>query len=250
MRSKKVQDYPLWVQYLVPWYREFLYLTGLRRRFSLSQRVVNQKLYLGVEYVYGAEVEGEIAEFGTMTGATAQAMAAAMATFGRYAKTSKKLLLFDSFAGLPTVDSPIDSTSAHVLSGAWEAGTCHGVTPKELKNMCARYIPSSHIRIYAGWFKDTLHKLPPATKLALLHIDSDLYQSAYEVLDYVFTYRLVAEGAALFFDDWNCNRASPDRGERKAWAQIVEKFGIEYSDGGEYGWSARKFIVHTYKAVE
>lgn len=248
-KAKKIQDYPPFIQKLIPWYREFLYLIGRREKTSSSQRAVNQKLHFGVEYVYGAEVEGDIAEFGTMTGLTAQAMAHAMSMFDPKSKTGKKLLLFDSFAGLPEVQSNIDKDSWHVRSGAWEPGTCHGVTPQELRRMCAKWLPNGSITIYPGWFKDTLQGLPADTHLAILHIDSDLYESARDVLEYTFSHGFIQEGTAIFFDDWNCNRCSPERGEQKAWQEAVKKFSITFTDCGEYAWSARKFIVHSYRSI-
>lgn len=244
--TKKVRDYPWIIQKLIPWYREILYVTGRRSRSTASQRAVNEKLYFGVEYVYGAEVEGDIAEFGTMTGFTAQAIAHAIGVFGAHASAKKNLLLFDSFSGLPEVASEVDKNSLHVQSGTWEAGTCYGVTEEELWKMCRKWLPAHALHIYSGLFKETLLSLSKDTKLAMLHIDSDLYESARDVLEYVFSHGFVQEGCVIFFDDWNCNRSSPDRGEQKAWAETVQKFSISATDCGEYAWSARKFIIHSY----
>ena len=78
----------------------------------------------------------------------------------------------------------------------------------------------------------------------MLHLDCDLYSSTYEVLDYLLAHGHVADGALLFFDDWNCNRASPRFGQRKAWAEIVNKYALEHSDAGEYAMLGHKFFVH------
>jgi len=90
--------------------------------------------------------------------------------------------------------------------------------------------------------------VPDRTRFALIHVDCDLYQSTLDVLVHVFSRGMVSEGAALFFDDWNCNRASRVLGEQRAWAEVVERFRIEYSDSGEYGITGRKFLVHAYRA--
>jgi hypothetical protein len=58
---------------------------------------------------------------------------------------------------------------------------------------------------------------------------------------------MVSPGAVIHFDDWDCNRADPGLGERRAWSEAVSKFGIEYSDCGQYGWGSRKVIVHSYR---
>ena len=104
------------------------------------------------------------------------------------------------------------------------------------------------MRIYEGWFSKTISKFPAGTRLGLLHVDCDLYESAKDVLDYVFSRQMVAEGAINLFDDWNCNRAEPGCGERRAWSEAVARFSVDYSPGGPYGWGGTKFIVHSYKA--
>jgi len=82
----------------------------------------------------------------------------------------------------------------------------------------------------------------------MLHIDCDLYQSTMDVLQHVFRSRMVAEGAIILFDDWNCDRACPSRGERKAWSEICSQYLVQASDLGSYGWAGQKFIVHQYRA--
>ena len=38
----------------------------------------------------------------------------------------------------------------------------------------------------------------------------------------------------------------PDFGERRAWKEVVEKYKIQYSDQGPYGFASHRFIVHAY----
>jgi hypothetical protein len=201
---------------------------------------------LAVHYVYDAGVEGDIAEFGTMTGLTAVEMARTIAAYKQPRWVERTLHLFDSFEGLPESQATADVESPHVKTGAWSAGTCRGLTADELLARCAKHLPQDRIAVHAGWFKDTMAQLPRETKLGLLHIDSDLYQSAWDVLHHAFSERLIAEGAIILFDDYDCNRASPLYGERRAWEEIVKTFRVEYSDGGAYGSVARKFLVHSY----
>lgn len=208
---------------------------------------VIRKLYLGVHYICGGGVEGDVAEFGTMTGLTATVLAQGLGDLDHYRDAKRSIHLFDSFEGFPTIDSPVDQASPQVRSGGWKPGGCRGVSKVQLMNLCCQKLPAGRIRIYDGWFKDTMEQLAPDTKLALLHVDCDLYSSTMDVLEYVFAHGMVSEGAAVLFDDYNCNRASPACGERKAWSECIEKFHIECSDGGEYGWAGRKFYVHGYR---
>ncbi len=215
---------------------------------ELNAEKVVENLALAVQYVYEGDVAGDVAEFGTCGGVTAQALAAAMKCHGRHDWAPKRTLhLFDSFSGLPQAGE-VDQSSPHVQKGWWKAGSCScPIGAAALKVAVCQYLPHDQVQIHAGWFKDTLPKLPKEQRFSLLHIDCDLYQSAKDVLDYVFGNAMISPGAMLVFDDWNCNRASPVCGERLAWSQTVKKFAVWYDDLGCVGWSARSFIVHDYR---
>ncbi|MEG4272831.1 MULTISPECIES: TylF/MycF/NovP-related O-methyltransferase, partial [unclassified Microcoleus] len=218
---------------------------------NLSQIEKYKALALGVEYVAGTDVEGDIAEFGTMFGNTAKFLAFALSrNDSNYNITLKlsqmKLHLFDSFQGLPYSEAQPDQDSPHVKTGVWGPGTCKGSSQEQVLKICKQYLPESRIRIYEGWFKDTLSQIPTQTKFSMIHIDSDLYQSAIEVLDACFGRKFVQEGTVIFFDDWNCNRASPKFGERRAWQEIQEKYAVKFSNWGIYSTGGYRIIVHCY----
>lgn len=212
-----------------------------RAEYGILER--RKDLSLGVRYVVIEGVEGDIAEFGTLNGASAAIIALAMGQLDGY--EAKQLHLFDSFSGFPRAESDVDLETPHVKSGLWREGRCSG-SKEELMKRIAKSLPQGLIAIYDGWFKDTLSQIPPGTKFAMVHIDCDLYQSASEVLDHCFANGLVSEGAVIFFDDWYCNRARPDLGEQRAWAETLEKFSVNCSDYGNYSWAGKKFIVHSY----
>jgi uncharacterized glyoxalase superfamily protein PhnB len=218
---------------------------------SLSQIETYKALALGVEYLAGTDVEGDIAEFGTMSGNTAQFLSFALSGIGnnhniKYKLSQTKLYLFDSFEGLPSSEASADRDSPHVKKGVWSPGTCKGISKEQLLEMCKKHIPESQISIYAGWFKETLPQLPDDTKFGMIHLDSDLYQSAIDVLDTCFSRGFIQEGTVIFFDDWNCNKASPKYGERRAWLEMQEKYAVDFSDWGSYGAVSHKIIVHSY----
>lgn len=221
--------------------------------YGFHEPQTDESLALGVKYAYRCEVEGDIAEFGTMSGTTAATIAKTMAEVqdgpGGGAYPPKKLHLFDSFKGLPKPESPVDKESPHVRSGVWQEGTCFVLSQDDLRGVCSKFLDEDRIVIHEGWFRDTLPKLEPGAKFSMLHIDCDLYESTVDVLDYCFSGALPQEGAAVFFDDWDDNRASPRFGERKAWSEAVEKFSIVCSEGREYGVAGKKFIVHSYKGM-
>ena len=232
------------------WLRRVLIVAkSSARRETYSEKDIRARLSMGIEYIRWAEVTGDVAEFGTMSGRTASIMSMALSKFDTEARKSRKIHLFDSFEGLPQAQSAVDMDSPYVKSGVWGVGTCIGITKDELRSMCGRFLSRERIVIYEGWFKDTLPRILDDVKFAMVHIDCDMYQSTIEVLTYLFKNRHISEGSALFFDDYSCNKASPEFGERRAWEEAVNNFSVVFSDCGEYGWSGRKFIVHNYKGM-
>jgi O-methyltransferase len=228
---------------------------GISDPFLFHREAAIGALSEGVAALYGFDIDGIIAEFGTMTGATAKGLARAIESCDNYLSHAvnmynlppRQLYLFDSFVGLPESDAGgIDAKSPHVLKEVWSAGTCRGITAEQLAKEIGIHLPEERFKIFAGWFSDTVPQISPDLRFALLHIDSDLYSSAMDILDSLFARRLIARGALVYFDDWNCNRADGAFGERRAWRECVEKYSIDYSDEGSYGIFAKRFTVHSY----
>ena len=250
--KQKVQKLPPFLRPLAMGLRTAMMPFNVRFRKGIkipveSEIEIKIKLTCGVQYACEADVAGDIAEFGTASGRTASVIASAMARFDKFNNGPKKLHLFDSFQGLPEVESAVDGNSVHVKSSIWGKGVCNELSATELKELCKNHLDEERIVIYSGWFKDTLLIIPDGTKFSMVHVDCDYYQSAKEVLDYLFLNKMIQEGTAMFFDDYNCNRASPEFGERRAWSEAIKDYDVNFTDCGEYGWSCRKFIVHSYK---
>jgi O-methyltransferase len=224
----------------------------------LPAKEIAKTLTLCVQYINSSHVNGDIAEFGTMGGFSARTLAMAMVfdlqrqPLGRHASGEnpfRKLRLFDSFEGLPEITSPIDQVSPHVLTGAWAKGGCKVLAAPELRALIGKVIPPHRFELYEGWFADTVKTLPPETRFAMIHFDGDLYQSTMDALEPLFAGGMISTGAILCFDDWNANRALPTVGERQAWKELVEKFDIEASSGGDYSVGGTRFIIHSYRGI-
>ena len=56
-------------------------------------------------------------------------------------------------------------------------------------------------------------------EVAIANLDCDLYASSVQVLDHLLGRRLLPDGAVLLLDDYNCNRANPRFGMRRAMRQ-------------------------------
>jgi O-methyltransferase len=230
--------------------------SGGRDPFELHSHAAMEALAQGIAAIYGYDVVGDVAEFGTMSGRTAVGLARSIASCDKYLTNAvriyghapRRLALFDSFVGLPEVEKDsVDGSSPHVVDGVWSPGSLRGVSPDELRSMITSHLASDRLEIYPGWFSDTVSTLASERRFALIHIDSDLYQSAIDVLSNLFSRGMVSRGAYIYFDDWNCNRADPRLGERRAWRECIEDYGIEYSDMGTYGIFAQRFVIHSYR---
>lgn len=221
------------------------------KALMVSPEDVARALTLGVMYINTADVKGDVIEFGTMSGYSARIIANAM-MYDLQRQPSypfRKLHLYDSFKGLPDFTSAIDQDSVHVQSGAWSPGGCKVLSLDGLWEVVTEILPAERIDIVPGWFADTVGKLPDTSRFAMIHFDGDLYQSMIDALTPCFERGFVSRGAVLCCDDWNCNQADPAFGERRAWAELVEKFHIEFTFSGCYGETGAKLIVHNYRGM-
>jgi hypothetical protein len=213
-------------------------------------------LRTAVEYVMGTGVYGDVVEFGCYRGRTAVTLAKAMhkgeASY-RFSEVAhgipeRSLWVFDSFRGFPKTSTAVDAASPHIKAGVWYEGAPAGGSPAEIRSMCNAWLTDDRINVVAGWYKDTLSQIPAGHKFALVHVDCDYYESTIQVLDHLFAHDMIADGCTILFDDWYCNRGSPDFGEQKAWSETVEKYRPWITDWGAYGIVGRRFIVHSVAA--
>lgn len=219
-----------------------------------SNKEIYKTLLNSVHYIYGSDVQGDIAEFGTMTGRTAVCLATghremegALSPFPP--RAAKKLWFFDSFEGLQEIKSKVDIESPHVKNKIWTKGGCQGLSSEQFNDLISQISLPNSFKVVEGWFENTVKTLNDE-KFAMVHIDCDLYESTIHVLENFFAKKRITPGCIILFDDWNCNFASNSFGERKAWQEMVEKYKIDYSDCGDYAIASKKLIVHTYKGMD
>jgi len=192
-----------------------------------------------IHFMHFENIPGEIAEFGTGYGTTATFISAAMADASTFRPGPKRTLhLFDSFQGLPEITHPLD------IKAGWRAGAFKDKTSAQLVRMCSEFIREDQIKVYEGWYKDTLASIAKGIKFGMVHIDCDTYESTAQVLTHLFANSHIGNGCAFLFDDWNCGHYSPELGERKAWAEACERFELSFTDCGDYSAFGHKMIVH------
>jgi tetratricopeptide (TPR) repeat protein len=213
-----------------------------------GQRIYREAILRCVEFVAYGGMPGDVLEFGVLGGWTARIFAETM----RDLQFLGKLHLFDSFEGLPPEKHERDRASYDVQRGVWsedmrlparweELGPLHLHVADSLSTVLSR----GRIHVHRGFFADTLAGRLDA-KAAIVHLDCDLYESTIQVLLALHREDVLQDGTVLMFDDWNCNRANPAFGQRRALAEFLAGNESMYSVSPffSYGFNCAAFILH------
>jgi len=150
-----------------------------------------------------SNLEGDVIECGVGEGQTFSMLAYLVGSEGR--EPSRTLWGFDSFKGWPK-PSAYDQSPREPEEGEWKVS--QRVVKKRLKDAQIHELyPDIDIRIVKGFLKNTLpKKFPKDGKIALLHIDTDLYEGYKNSLEYLFP--KVSRGGIICFDEY---REFPER---------------------------------------
>lgn len=121
-----------------------------------------------------------------------------------YQITDRKVLVADSFDGLPEIDRQRETF-------AWQRGDM-AVSLEAVKNNFARYgLLDDQVVFLKGFFSETL-PTAPVRQLSILRADADLYESTMDVLRNL--YSALSVGGYAIFDDYqnlpDCRRAIDD----------------------------------------
>ncbi|SER02770.1 TylF/MycF/NovP-related O-methyltransferase [Actinokineospora terrae] len=219
-----------------------------------ANKVYGDVFRAAFEYVYGSHIPGDVVEFGCYEGFSSLLLADLIGEFDAQtdfytAFFPRRIHVYDSFAGFPKSENPVDSISYEVAdSGYWreaEDASPPG-TEEMLRQEFARRFGDNGWTVVRGMFNDTLASDPLPGEVAIANLDCDLYSSSVEVLDHLLGRRLMPDGAVLLLDDYNCNRANPRFGMRRAMRECFARTDgfYEYSEFLRYGWHGRAFFVH------
>lgn len=207
-----------------------------------------------LEYVSIAGVTGDVLEFGVLAGWSSRIFCESI----RHLMNPADIHLFDSFDGLPDYTSEIDVKSYEIAGrNIWsdkmrfsdhfqkDLGSTIDV---HVRDRLGEIISPNRIHVYRGFYSDSLKK-PLNVKAAIVHIDCDLYQSTVEVLWALHEFKVFQDGCVLMFDDWNCNKASPNYGERRAFQEFLEQQD-QYTSSPffSYGFNGAAFFLHDRNA--
>lgn len=172
-------------------------MIGLKRLDNLQYCIVN---------VLQQGVPGDLIECGVWRGGATIFMRAVLKAYG---DTERIVWVADSFQGLPKPDPKRYPADEGDLHWTWQQ---LAVPLEEVKKNFAKYgLLDDQVRFLAGWFCDTLPDAP-ISRLAVLRIDADMYQSTIEALR--FLYPKVSVGGYVIVDDYGaapgCKRAVDD----------------------------------------
>ncbi len=209
-----------------------------------ARKIYGEAFRLCFEYLHGSKIRGDVLEFGTFRGFSAYLMAQLI----KELQYETHLYLFDSFEGLPEASSPVDKNSYEIaMNKRWKKGNMFpgGKIEVLIEKALTKIIPREKLTIVKGFYEDTLDASIPKTKAALINVDCDLYCSAKIVLEKILEKDILQDGCLLLLDDYNCNRANPNMGERRALRETLgSQRRFTYSPFFSYGWHGQAFFIH------
>jgi hypothetical protein len=160
------------------------------RPYTMSGYARLRGLYQAVERVTAGQIPGDVVECGTAHGGSAALLGLAMKDCG----AARTLWVFDTFEGMPppTRDDP-DFDVAVRYTGRLRSELT------EVTALFERLGILQTARLVPGRFETTVARAE-VSKIAVLHIDGDWYQSVKVCLDHL--YDRVSPGGIIQIDDY------------------------------------------------
>lgn len=145
---------------------------------------------------------------------------------------------FDSFEGLP--ESQVDSDLN------WDEGNYAASFDFVMAKLKQHGTQFSRTKIYKGFFSkslfDNLRQSENFLPCSICVIDSDIYESCVEVLDFIKDY--LVPGSILLFDDYNAFQGDDNHGERRALKEFEQKHPTFKKEKiFDFGWHGVAFRV-------
>jgi hypothetical protein len=140
------------------------------------------------------DLDGDIVECGVGMGATLLMWSELCYDEGRH----RRIWGFDSFEGFPA-PTVQDASPRNPQKGEWAISTVRTIRDMLVTSGLSEEWVRSHVTLVKGFFEDSLPKYT-GDKIALLHLDVDLYQSYKVALEAL--YDRVQPGGVIAFDEY------------------------------------------------
>lgn len=155
---------------------------------------------------------------------------------------SMKFYAFDSFAGLPEVQTEVSVPF-------WQKGALT-TTEEEFMRMVREHgIYADNVRTVKGYYADSLTKelqtklTAEGAKVSLACVDCDLYESAVPV--FRFLEPLLQEGTVIYLDDYYAgHKGSPLQGVPRAFTEFQSTSAFKFESYLRVGWWGRAFVTY------
>jgi hypothetical protein len=190
------------------YYENGFYLTSGSSRIAKS--IAHYELYRKI-----VGLPGEVVECGVFKGAS-------LIRFATYreileSQFSRKIIGFDAFGKFPDNVSMAEDKEFIKI---FETDAGDGISKCDLENIL-EYKNFRNIILIEGFIPETFREYfdkKPATQIALLHIDVDVYEATKACLEYL--YEKVVKGGVIVFDDYG-----QVYGATKAINEFIESLG-------------------------
>lgn len=191
------------------------------------------------DFIADNRIDGDYLEFGCHRVRTFRM---ALTEARRHNLDSMQFLAFDSFAGLPEVET---KTSVPI----WKKGVLATSEQEFMRLVTEHGIYLDKVSTYPGFYNESLtpelqkQLLAKQRKAAFICVDCDLYESAVPV--WKFIDGLLQEGSVLYVDDYYVGyKGSPLHGVAKSFAEYQETTSWRFEPHLSIGWWGRSFIAY------
>lgn len=161
-------------------------------------------MYKNLQYIVEHKIPGDIVECGVWRGGMMQLTALTLKHLG---DESRKLYLYDTYDGMPEPeqrDLSVDGGSAHA---AWQQHKSQGEKwgfggqlEEVRERILATGYPEQQCVFVKGMVENTIPDHSPASDIAILRLDTDLYSSTRHELEQL--YPKLSQGGVLIVDDY------------------------------------------------